>query len=154
MEKFDTETGEVLSEGDVGGEYARSVTAADGNPQPKRSGYISDVIRMLDEGQFNVDASEDMRKLSAALHESAKRNKGRAKGAITLKLDFMIGNGVLVITPSHQTKFPVEKRSGTPLFMAENGSLGLNPVDQMAMFGSRPVRDNYIPGPGEKPREI
>lgn len=141
----------ILDENDAGGEDARSV-ALDGNPIPKRSGYISDIIGMLDEGQFNADASDDMRDLTAKLHEHAGRNKGKAKGRMVLTLDFMIGNNVLVITPGHKTTYPVEKRAATALFMGENGSLGVNPVNQGALFGNRPVRDNYIPGPDEEVR--
>lgn len=144
---------EVIDDDDVAGMDARNVMAADGNPQPKRSGYVSDVIRMLDEGQFNADVSEDMRDLTAYLHEYAKRNKGSAKGKLVITLDFVIGNNAMVVAPTHTVKKPVEKRAGTMLFMAENGSLGVNPPTQSPLIGNRPIRDNYQPGPGEA-REV
>ena len=150
METHNLETGEVLSPSDDSGDDARNVVAADGGTQPKRSGYLSDVIRMLDEGQFNADASEDMRELSAFLHTHAKNNKGKAKGTITITLDFVVANSAMVVVPKHTVKKPVEKRDGTMLFLAENGSLGINPPSQMPMFGNRQVRDSYIPAPGEQ----
>lgn len=154
MEKVDTETGEILGADEAGGEDARNLKTADGGAQPKRSGYIADVIRMLDEGQFNADASEDMRDLVSYLEAHAHNNKGSAKGKLVITLDFVIGNNVMAVVPTHAVKKPIAKRAATVLFSAENGSLGLNPPSQMAMFGGKKVRDNYIAGPGEETRDV
>lgn len=142
MERHDPDTGEILGDDEAGGEYARNVIAADGNPQPKRSGLIADVIRMAEEGQFNLDASEEMRKLLETMERHAKQNKGVSKGRITLELDFMLANGFVILTPKFKLKEPEFKRGGTALFIGNGGSLGVNPPGQAALFGEqRKVRE-------------
>jgi hypothetical protein len=143
MSNHDPVTGEVLDDDEAGGEYARKLVAADGNPVPKRSNYIADVIRMIEEGQFNIDASVAMADLCRAMEVHAHSNKGSAKGKLTIELDFMLGNSIFVITPKFKVKKPEEKRAGTPLFLGENGSLGLNPPGQRALFGQRAPRDPF-----------
>lgn len=142
MDNYDRETGEVLDDDVAGGEHARNVIAADGNPQPKRSGLIADVIRMAEEGQFNLDASEAQAKLLETMQRHAKQNKGVSRGKITLELDFMFGNGIFILTPKFKVKEPEFKRGGTPLFLGTGGTLGVNPPGQRALFGEqRPVRE-------------
>jgi len=151
MDNYNPETGEVLDDEEAGGEYARKLVAADGNPVPKRSNYVSDVIRMIEEGQFNIDASVAMADLCKVMEAHSHNNKGSAKGKLVLELDFMLGNSIFIITPKFTVKKPVEKRCGTPLFLGENGSLGLNPPGQRAMFGAREPRD---PFKAEEVREV
>lgn len=148
-EKIDASTGEVLTKDEEGGFDAKRLQAADGGPVAKRSGHVADVLRMLEDGQFNADVSEEMRDLAKRMEAYAHNNKGAAKGQLQITLDFSLGNGVFVITPSSKIKAPVEKRMGTALFLGENGSLGRNPSGQGAMFGDRKPRDNY-----DGPREI
>lgn len=109
-ERIDSSTGEVLSDDDDGGYNALPTRAADGGPVAKRSGHVSDILRMLEDGQFNADVSVDMRELAKAMEAHAHNNKGVAKGKLTLELDFSLANGVFVITPSHKVKAPVHKR--------------------------------------------
>lgn len=144
----DPQTGEILSDDDDRGLDARNLVAADNKPVAKRSGHLSDVLRMLEDGQFNADVSADMRDLAVAMEAHAHNNKGQAKGSITLKFDFVRANGMFVITPSHTVKKPVQKRDGTALFLGEDKSLGRNPVGQSALFGDRKPRDDYE-GPTE-----
>jgi hypothetical protein len=143
MNDHDPVTGEILADDDTRGGGAVSVLAADNKPVAKRSGYMSDVLRMLEDGQFNADVSEAMRGLAAALEAHAHNNKGQAKGRLSLTFDFHLANGVLVITPNHTVKKPVQKRIGTALFVGEDGSLGRNPPGQRPMFGAQAPRDPY-----------
>jgi hypothetical protein len=143
MDNHDPVTGEVLEDDDVGGEYARKLVAADGNPVPKRSPYLADVLRMIEEGQFNIDASVAMTDLCSAMEGHAHGNRGVAKGKLTIELDFMFGNTMFIITPKLKVRKPEEKRPGTPLFLGEGGTLGLNPPGQRALFGQRDARDPF-----------
>lgn len=138
---IDDETGEIVE--DSRGLSARPVNAPDGNPLPKRSGHTSDVLRMLEDGEFDVEMSQKMRDLIHVMESHAHGNKGVAKGKLTITLDFALANGVFVLTPDFKVKEPVAKRAGTALFAAENGSLGRNPPGQAALFGVRPVRDDF-----------
>jgi len=143
MDNYDPNTGEVLGDDEAGGEYARNVIAADGNPQPKRSGMISDVIRMAEEGQFNLDASEAMGKLTRNDAAPRQAEQGRRRtGRITVELDFMLANGFIIMTPKCKLKEPEFKRGGTALFIGAGGTLGVNPPGQRALFGEqRAVRE-------------
>jgi len=140
-EQVNPETGEIVE--DDRGLDARSITAADGGPVAKRSGHVSDVLRMLEDGQFNADASEAMRELVRMMEAHAHNNKGAAKGKVTIELDMTLANGVFVLTPAYKVKAPVQKRLGTALFAGDTGSLGRNPPGQKAMFGDRQPRDPY-----------
>lgn len=142
-ERIDASTGEVLSDDDDRGYSAKNVVAADGGPIAKRSGHVSDVLRMLEDVQFNADVSEEMRELAKKMEAHAHNNKGVAKGQLQITLDFTLANGIFVITPSNKVKAPVQKRAGTALFLGESGSLGKNPPGQSAMFGDRAPRDDY-----------
>lgn len=142
-EQHDPVTGEILGPEDEGGVGAKPTRAADGGAVAKRSGYVSDVLRMLEDGQFNADVSGELRKLAEKMESHAHNNKGLAKGKLVIELDLTLANQVFTIVPSSKVKAPVEKRIGTALFLGENGSLGRNPPGQGAMFGGRKVRDDY-----------
>lgn len=137
-------TGEIIDDAaDDRGMQSRAVVAADGKPVARRSGHVSDVLRQLEDGQFNADASEEMRTLVLALVEHAKSNKGIAKGSMSIKLDFTLANGILVTTPDVAVKKPKAKRDGTALFVGEEGTLGRNPEGQSALFGDRKPIDPF-----------
>lgn len=147
----DPETGEILDENDDRGYSATKVNTPDGGQIAKRSGHVADILRMLEGGQFNADASIEMRGLTKAIEEYAANNKGAAKGQMTITLDMSLGNGVLVVTPSTKVKAPVQKRMGTALFIGGEGSLGRNPQGEPAMFGDRKPRDEFE---DRKPRDL
>lgn len=139
----DPVTGEILEAHDDRGMQARAVIAADGQPVARRSGHLSDVLRMLDDGQFNADASVEMRKLLTAIADHAKNNKGVAKGNLTLKLDITMANGIVIVTPDVAVKAPKAKRDGTALFIGDESTLGRNPEGQAALFGDRKPIDPF-----------
>lgn len=133
MKDHDPETGEVLEHALVDQE----TVAADNLPVPKRSRSASNVLAMLDDGEFNADLSEAIHELLKQIEGHAHRNKGQAKGQVDVKLQLSYANGMLVIVPDFKVKAPVEKRGGTALFIGEDMSLGRNPPGQRAMFGSK-----------------
>ena len=136
MTDFDPETGEIPASQQVIDAPVRE-HAADGLPVPARSRAASNLIKMLDDGEFDAELSQRMRGLFKKMEAHAHRNKGQAKGEINLALKMHLANGMLVITPDYKVKEPVEKRGGTALFIGEDMSVGRNPAGQSAMFGSR-----------------
>ena len=134
METIDQSTGEILDgNAKVPGTIRRLEN--DGERIPRQSHNVAGIIAMLEDGEFNREAGEDMRDLVQAMEAHAHNHKGVAKGKITVTLDVQLANGIFVIVGGHTVKKPVAKRLGTPLFAREDGALGLNPTGQYRSLG-------------------
>lgn len=130
-EEYDRSTGEILS-----------TRAADGSRLPPPSATLADTIRLLNDGQFDLDASAELRELVTKIAEHAELAKGAAKGSITIKLDIKMMNGAHVVTPTLKIVAPVPDQPGTLLFSDDDGRLSRNRPDQGVFFGARVVSDN------------
>src|SRR3546814_11034011 len=62
--------------------------AADGGHVPGACNTLGDFVRSLEDGQFDADAYAAIKRLSAALTATAMSNGGKAKGKVTISLDF------------------------------------------------------------------
>lgn len=143
-DRFDPVTGEEIPASQQIVDSQGREHAADGLPVPARSRAASNLLKMLEDGDFDSEVSAQMRGLFKTLEAHAHNNKGQAKGRITLTLDMHLAHGMLVVTPDYKIKEPIQKRGGTSLFIGEDGSAGRNPPNQSAMFGSR-ARDPDAP---------
>lgn len=130
-EEHDPVTGEILS-----------TRAADGTRLPPPSATLADTIRLLNDGQFDLDASAELRELVTKISDHAENAKGVAKGSITIKLDIKMMNGAHVVTPTMKVTAPVPDQPGTLLFSDDDGRLSRNRPDQGVFFGTRMVSDN------------
>ena len=130
-EEYDRSTGEILS-----------TRAADGSRLPPPSATLADTIRLLNDGQFDLDASAELRELVTKIADHAEQAKGAAKGSITIKLDIRMMNGAHIVTPSLKITAPVPDQPGTLLFSDDDGRLSRNRPDQGVFFGARVVSDN------------
>ena len=130
-EEYDRSTGEILS-----------TRAADGSRLPPPSATLADTIRLLNDGQFALDASAELRELVTKIADHAEQAKGAAKGSITIKLDIRMMNGAHIVTPSLKITAPVPDQPGTLLFSDDDGRLSRNRPDQGVFFGARVVSDN------------
>ncbi len=128
---YDRETGEILSE-----------RAADGIRLAPKAATFADTIRLLNDGQFDLDASAELRELVRKLTEHAENSRGVAKGSITIKLDIKMMNGAHVVTPSLKLAAPTPDQPGTLLFSDDDGRLSRDRPDQGVFFGTRMVSDN------------
>lgn len=129
-ERVDPETGEILS-----------TRAADGIRLPPPSATLADTIRLLNDGQFDLDASAELRELVRKLTDHADNAKGVAKGSITIKLDIKMMNGAHVVTPTLKIAAPTPDQPGTLLFSDDDGRLSRHRPDQGVFFGTRLVAD-------------
>lgn len=128
-EEHDPVTGEII-EG----------RAADGSRLPPPAATIADTLRLLADGQFDADASAELRELIRKMEEHAFNQRGGVvKGQLTITLDIALANGAHVVTPSFKVKAPVPKQPGTLLFAFEDGRLSRNPPGQGALFGLHAV---------------
>jgi hypothetical protein len=130
-EEFDRSTGEILSS-----------RAADGRPLPPAAATLADTIRLLNDGQFDLDASAELRELVRKIADHAENAKGVAKGSISIKLDIKMMNGAHVVTPTLKISAPTPDQPGTLLFSDNDGRLSRNRPDQGVFFGARVVADN------------
>ena len=135
-EAYDRSTGEILS-----------TRAADGTRLPPPSATLADTIRLLNDGQFDLDASAELRELVTKIADHAEQAKGAAKGSITIKLDIKMMNGAHVVTPTLKITAPVPDQPGTLLFSDDDGRLSRNRPDQGVFFGARVVSDNQDRAP-------
>ena len=130
-EAHDPETGEILS-----------TRAADGSRRPPPSATLADTIRLLNDGQFDLDASAELRELVSKIADHAEHAKGAAKGSITIKLNIVMMNGAHVVTPVLKVTAPTPDQPGTLLFSDNDGRLSRDRPDQGVFFGTRMVADN------------
>jgi len=130
-EKHDPDTGETLS-----------TRAADGSRLSPPSATMADTIRLLNDGQFDLDASAELRELVRKIADHAENAKGVAKGSIAIKLDIKMMNGAHVVTPTLKVVAPTPDQPGTLLFSDDDGRLSRNRPDQGVFFGTRMVADN------------
>lgn len=115
--------------------------AADGGRIPPPAANVADTIRLLGDGQFDMDVSAELRALIRKMEAYAFGNKGVSKGVLTIKLDIKLSNGAHVIKPSFKITAPEPEQPGTLLFALEDGRLSRNPQGQGSMFGIREVTD-------------
>ena len=130
-EAHDPDTGEILS-----------TRAADGSRLPPPSATFADTIRLLNDGQFDLDASAELRELICKISDHADNAKGSAKGSIAIKLEIKMMNGAHVVTPTLKIVAPTPDQPGTLLFSDDDGRLSRNRPDQGVFFGTRVVADN------------
>lgn len=137
-EEYDQTTGELSPKGapDLDKRYA------DGTRRAPPSATLADTIRLLNDGQFDLDASAELRELVAKIQDQADQAKGVAKGSITIKLDIKMMNGAHIVTPSLKVVAPTPDQPGTLLFADDDGRLSRDRPDQGAFFGTRVVSDN------------
>lgn len=141
-EDYDPETGEIhdkLTGEDLNKRYA------DGTRRAPPSATLADTIRLLNDGQFDLDASAELRDLVSKIQEQADNAKGVAKGSITIKLDIKMMNGAHIVTPTLKVVAPRPDQPGTLLFADDDGRLSRNRPDQGAFFGTRVIVDNRDP---------
>lgn len=128
----DPVTGEVTGDTEL---------AADNRPVPRKAVTISQTLGLLEDGQFDADASALLRELIGKMEAHAFTNRGVSKGKISIELDLTLANGAFTVVPSIKRKIPEPKHLGTVMFAHEDGSLSRNPPGQGALFGVRAVED-------------
>jgi len=81
-------------------------------------------LNHVDDGDAVIALSEEMHKLMAKLSDEADRIQGTVKGAMTLKLGFVVEhNGVVGVKYSIGTKEPEPARGGSVFFMSKGKNL-------------------------------
>lgn len=120
---FDPTTGEIL--------VARSPEAP---PDPDAVRSFSQFIAVLEDGTTHHILTGEVRKILGALNEHAIEAGGKAKGELTLKLEFEQIGGSIEITPQVTTKLPKSKHVRTVFYTTPDGDLTRRNPKQRELF--------------------
>ena len=115
---------------------------------PKESSFpryatFSDLIRGLEHGQLHGDLSGHVRSIVEELSNHALDHGGKAKGTLTLTLDFTLSKGVFQIDAEPKVKLPKRSRGTTMCWATPENNLSPQDPRQLQMFGPREVRDAH-----------
>lgn len=91
-------------------------------------------IAMLEDGQLHHDLSEALRDLNAKMNDHAV-NSGKAKGKLSLNIDFTLNKGVFDITSDFKVKEPQESRARSVAWSTQGNNFTPHNPRQMNLFG-------------------
>lgn len=106
---------------------------------------FSQIIGYLEGGQLNQDLTEEIRNVIATLHNEALSRGGKQKGSLTIKLDFLLEEGVIEVRADCSAKLPRHQRGRSMLWATPDNLLtAKNPKQTELNFkdvSSTPVRN-------------
>lgn len=107
------------------------------------------MLGLIGDGELIGELDEKMVALNAALLAATQgRRKTKAKGSITLKLDFVVEDGTVTISPDIQVKEPKPARATGFFWLRDDGSLSTEHPSQTRMdFEGRAKNGNATVAP-------
>ncbi len=125
-ETIDPDTGEIVDPGQAGGERDRS---------------FAHFIELLEDGHLNPRLSKLLRDLNAALHDHIlDAGVRKAKGSLTLKLDFELKDGAFEVQAEAKTVLPKASHPRSIMWSTEgNNFVNQNPRQLRMPFQTRTV---------------
>lgn len=121
-----------------------TMKAADGGHVPGACNTLGEFVRSLEDGQFDADCYEAIKTLSAAMNEHAWANGGKAKGKVTIVLDFAQEGGLNEIKAVFKVVKPDNRRPKSIMWNTEDHRFTRTRPGQQQLFGIRDV--SAIPG--------
>lgn len=116
------------------------IQAADGSPRYPSVTTLTDLVHMLNDGQFNADCAEKLRQFSADMEELGVDSGKKVKGKIALTIDVeREHDGVYFFTPQLAFKLPPESHGRTIGWVTDDNRFTPNKPRQGNLFGT--VRD-------------
>lgn len=100
---------------------------------------VHEVIALIERGDFQAEASAQMQALLQRLGVLAGP-KGKAKGTLTLTLNFEVDGRNVAIVGETKTKAPKDVRARTFYFVTAQGGLSQEPQTDDLFTGPREVR--------------
>lgn len=114
--------------------------AADGAPLAPAANSLSDLIRFLEDGQLNADATVALKELNSDMCNAAIESGGKSKGKLVLTLDFSLEGNVFSIASKFKTDVPESKRPKSVMWATQDGRFTPHNPRQTELFGMREVR--------------
>lgn len=129
MQHIEADTGEVIE-----------TLAADGGERYPAVATMTDLVHMLNDGQFNADCSQTIQRFAEDMECLGCDSGKKVKGSITLTIDIeREDDGVYFFTPQLKTKLPPEKHGRTIGWVTDDNRFTPNKPRQGNLFGT--VRD-------------
>lgn len=128
-----TDTAESTSE-------TLEIQAADGGARYPAVTTMTDLVHMLNDGQFNADCAEKLKDFAEALEELGIDSGKKVKGKITLSIEVeREADGIYFFTPQLKFSLPPENHGRTIGWVTEDNRFTPNKPRQGNLFGT--VRD-------------
>lgn len=114
--------------------------AADGTRRYPAVTQLTDLIFMLNDGQFNADCADKLKKFAEDLEERGIDDGKKVKGKITLTIEVdREHDGVYFFTPDIKLSTPRERHGRTIGWVTPDNHFTPNKPNQGQLFGT--VRD-------------
>ena len=112
-------------------------TAADGGHRYPAVTRISDLIYMLNDGQFNADCADHLKSFAETMEERGCDSGKKEKGKITLTIEVeREHDGVYFFTPELKLTLPKEKHGRTIGWVTDDNRFTPNKPNQGNLFGT------------------
>lgn len=112
--------------------------AVDGGRMPAASTF-ADFVRFLEDGQLDSSLSDELKRLASDMSATAIESGGKAKGKMTLTLDFALEGRVFTIRAKHKVDVPEAKRPNSVMWSTTDGRFTPSNPQQGNLFGVRDV---------------
>ncbi|SKB32702.1 hypothetical protein [Sphingopyxis flava] len=129
LPSHDPETGEILE-----------TRAADGGKRYPSVTTLTDLVHMLNDGQFNADCAHELQAMTEKMEQLGIDTGGKIKGKIVLTIDVeRQHDGLYFFTPDLAIKLPKEKAPRTIGWATDDNRFTPNKPNQGNLFGT--IRD-------------
>ncbi|GBQ69752.1 hypothetical protein AA103196_2300 [Ameyamaea chiangmaiensis NBRC 103196] len=98
---------------------------------------FSQLVAVAEDGQLNDDLDQEVTDLVAILNDAAASRNGKAKGSITLKVDFALDGGIITISTDYAVKKPKVARARSAFWATPDNKLSRRNPKQHEL----PLRD-------------
>jgi hypothetical protein len=110
------------------------------NKEQARS--FSSFLQMLEDGQFHSELSDSLQELNANMNNHVLNYGQKAKGKISITIEFVLEKGVFDIVADFKSTPPKTKRARSIAWSTPNNNFTPENPRQMNLFGVRDVTSN------------
>lgn len=97
-------------------------------------------IAMLEDGDFNADLSEELKRISEELQSFQENFGGKPKAQLAITVKFTLDGAVFDIVSDFKTTLPHAKRAKSVAWAAPDGTFSPENPRQMNLFRRGPAR--------------